>query len=137
METTDKLAIQELLSRAAYGYDEHDLDMVEKCFAPEASMVVRIANSDDVGPFKGREAIMKLMADSMSGQTDKRRHVITNVFFEAEGNADVTVVSYVTLFGTENGKNRLITTGVYRDKVIKVDSDWLISVRDLGLDLPY
>lgn len=137
METADKLAIYELLSRAAYGLDEHNLDIIESCFAPEASMIVRIEGQDDVGPFEGREAIMKLMADSIAVQTDKRRHVVSNVFFETEGDTAATVLSNLTLIATENGKNRLITTGGYRDGVIKVDGGWLIAERDLSLDLPF
>jgi 3-phenylpropionate/cinnamic acid dioxygenase small subunit len=137
MKTEDKLAIHELLSRAAHGLDEHDLDCIEKCFAPEASMIVRIAGQDDVGPFEGREAIMKLMADSIAVQTDRRRHIVSNLFFEEEGDTAATVISNLTLFATENGENRLITTGAYRDKVIKVGDDWLITDRDLSLDLPF
>lgn len=137
MKTADKLAIQELMSRAAYALDEHDLDRIEKCFAPEASMIVRIAGQDDVGPFEGREAIMKLMADSIAVQTDRRRHIVSNLFFEEEGDTAATVISNLTLFATENGENRLITTGGYRDKVIKMGDDWLIADRDLSLDLPF
>ena len=137
METADKLAIHELLSRAAHGLDEHDLDTIESCFAPEATMIVRIAGDDDVGPFEGREAIMKLMSDSIAAQTDKRRHVVSNIFFEEEEDAAATVISNLTLIATENGANRLITTGGYRDKVINVGGDWLIAGRDLALDLPF
>ena len=137
METRDKLAIYELLSRAAYGLDEHDLVLIEQCFAPGANMVVDIADGPTVGPFEGRDAIMKLMSDSIAAQTDKRRHVVSNVFFDAEGDAEATVVSNLTLFSTEDGVNRLVTTGVYRDRVTKVDGEWLIAMRELNLDLPY
>lgn len=137
MDTANKLAIHELLSRAAYGLDEHDLGKIEACFAPEANMIVRIAGQDDVGPFEGREAIMELMSASIAAQTDKRRHVVSNIFFEAEDEAAAKVVSNLTLFATENGENKLVTTGAYRDKVIKVGDDWLIADRDLSLDMPF
>lgn len=137
MEPADKLAIHELLSRAAYGLDEQDLGAIERCFAPKASMVVRITDGPTVGPFDGRDAIMKLMADSIAAQTDKRRHVVSNIFFEAENDAACTVVSNLTLFATENGANRLVTTGLYRDKVAKADGEWLIVGRELALDMPY
>lgn len=137
MKTSDKLAIHELLSRAAYGLDEHDLDRIEACFAPEASMTVKIAGMDPIGPFEGRDAIMGLMRDSVETQTEKRRHVVSNIFFEAEGESEATVMSNLTLFGTEDGANKLITTGVYRDMVTKTGDDWLIASRDISLDLPY
>lgn len=137
MKTEDKLAIHELLSRAAYGLDGHNIDIIESCFAPEANMIVRIDGQDDVGPFEGRDAIMGLMSGAIEVQTDKRRHLITNIFFEAEGDAAADVVSNLTLFHTENGENGLITTGCYHDKVIKLDGVWLIANRDLSLDMPF
>lgn len=137
MKTADKLEIHELLSRAAYGLDEQNLDIIENCFAPEASMIVRIAGQDDIGPFEGRDAIMQLMSDSIEAQTDRRRHLISNIFFDAEDDAAATVVSNLTLIATESDANRLITTGGYRDKVIKVGGKWLIANRDISLDLPF
>lgn len=136
METADKLAIHELLSRAAYGLDEHKLDLIEVCFTPEAIMTINIAG-DVIGPFEGREAIMGLMADSVETQTDKRRHLVSNIYFEVEGDTAATVISNLTLFGTENGRNRLITTGGYRDKVVKTDDGWLLADRYISLDQPY
>lgn len=137
MDTADKFAIHELLGRAAYGLDEHDLGRIEACFAPEAVMMINIAGLDPVGPFEGRGAIMQLMKDSITAQTDKRRHVITNIFFEAEADDEATVFSNLTLFGTENGENRLITTGLYRDKIARIDGEWLIASRTIDLDMPY
>ena len=83
MKSSDKLAIHELLSRAAYSFDERKLDMLERCFTSEATMLVDITGIGEVGPFEGREAIMKLMSDTLASQTDVRRHVISNFFFEA------------------------------------------------------
>ena len=51
MNAENKLLIQELLSRAAYSFDERDLDMLGQCFAPDATMLVHITGTGDVGPF--------------------------------------------------------------------------------------
>ncbi len=85
MKSSDELAIHELLSRAAYCFDERKLDVLEQCFTVDASMLVNITGSGEVGPFEGREAILQLMSDTLAAQTDVRRHVISNFFFEAEG----------------------------------------------------
>ena len=75
MNASDKLAIHELLSRAAYAFDERNLDMLEQCFTPDASMLVNIADGTTYGPFDGREAIMGLLKGALDAQTDTRRHV--------------------------------------------------------------
>lgn len=133
----DKLAIHELLARASYGLDERELDLLGSAFADDAQMSLRIAGGDLVGPFEGREGIMKLMTDSMAEQTDKRRHVISNIFFESESPRAATVVSNLTLMATENGEISLLTAGVYRDEVVKVGDQWRLYRRHLDLDKPY
>jgi 3-phenylpropionate/cinnamic acid dioxygenase small subunit len=137
MKKKHKLAIHELLSRAAYGLDMRDLDMLANSFATDAAFTLCIGGGDLVGPFEGREGIMELMTSSMEEQTDQRRHNVSNVFFEEEGNKSALVISNVALFGTENGEVRLITTGVYRDKVVRAGADWQLQHRHIDLDLPY
>ena len=137
MNAEDKLLIQEMLSRAAYSFDERKLDMLEQCFWPDATMLVHITGTGDVGPFEGRDAIMKLMKDTLDSQTDVRRHVISNFFYEAESSASASVVSNVVVFSVENGKIDVIISGVYRDDVTKADGRWGISHRHLDLDLPF
>lgn len=137
METSDKLQIQELLSRAAYYFDERRLDELAGCFAPDATMLVRITDVGDVGPFEGRDAIMKLMADTLAAQTDVRRHVVSNFFFEAEADAAATVVSSLVVFSVEKGEIRVIISGIYRDEVTRKGGVWQIGDRYLALDLPF
>ncbi len=131
-----KLAIHELLGRAAYAYDERDMELLESGFAGAATMSMRIAGGDLIGPFEGRAAIMQLMHDSMAQQTDVRRHVISNIFFEEESGQPV-VVSNLTLVATENGKAALLATGVYRDTLIEEDGGWRILKRHVELDSSY
>ena len=136
INTQDKLAIHELLSRSAFGYDERQLDILQACFTDDASMVVRIAGGEPVGPFEGRKNIMQLMTDSMDAQSDKRRHVISNIFFESEDENTVSVNSTLTLYASENSQIKLLSSGIYRDTVVKRNGAWQISRRQLDLDLP-
>ncbi len=137
MKPKHKLAIAELMSRAAYGLDMRELDLLGSCFARDAEFSMRIAGGDLIGPFRGRDDIMKLMSDSMKAQTDQRRHCVSNLFFESEGNKSAVAFSNLALFATENNQIRLITCGVYRDTVLLVDGDWQLQRRHLELDLPY
>ncbi len=131
-----KLAIHELLGRAAFAYDERDMKMLESSFAENASFTMRIAGGDLVGPFEGREAIMSLMSGSMNEQTDVRRHVISNIFFD-DNNPETTVVSNLTLMATENGSTQLLTTGVYYDTLVEEGGNWCIRQRHIDLDKAY
>jgi len=131
-----KLAIHELLGRAAYAYDERDMTLLERGFAEAAVMTMRVAGGDLIGPFEGRAAIMQLMRNSMAEQTDVRRHVVSNIFFEEEGEAPV-VVSNLTLVATENGVASLLAAGVYRDTVVEEEGSWRISKRHIELDSSY
>jgi hypothetical protein len=137
MNPIDKLSIHELLSRAAYCFDERELDTLEQCFAPDANMLVNIADGQTFGPFEGREAIMGLLKASLDAQTDFRRHIISNFFFEKEGEESATCVSQIVLAATENGEIRLVTSGIYRDVVIKNDGNWQIADRLLKLELGF
>lgn len=137
MKAADKLAIHELLSRAAYSFDERNMDMLEQCFTPDATMLVNITGSGEVGPFEGRAAIMELMKATLDAQTDVRRHVISNFFFESEGETEATAVSSLVVCSVEHGKIDVIISGIYRDDVMKGGDDWRISHRHLDLDLPF
>lgn len=137
MNANNKLEIHELLSKAAYGYDARQVEMLSNCFTEEAEMSMRIAGGELIGPFKGRNEIMKLMTSSMASQTDKRLHGISNIFFENEADDVATVLSSLTLSAVENGSIKLLTTGLYRDEVVKQDGSWRIMKRHLDLELPF
>ncbi len=137
MKSSDKLAIHELLSRAAYAFDERQLDVLEQCYTIDASMLIDITGVGEVGPFEGREAIMQLRSDTLAAQTDVRRHVISNFFFESEKKKAARVVSSLVVFAVENGEINVIISGVYRDDVVRKDGAWRIKHRRLDLDLPF
>lgn len=133
----DKLAIHELLSRSAYGLDVRDVDLLASTFAENGRFSMRIGGGDLVGPFESRAGIMKLMTDSMAEQTDQRRHVVSNIFFDGDSDGNPVVVSNLTLIATEQGEIQLLSAGVYRDTVIRTEAGWQILDRYLELDKPY
>ncbi|MGI9414012.1 MAG: nuclear transport factor 2 family protein [Hyphomicrobiales bacterium] len=137
MEVTEKLKIHELLGRAAYAFDERDIEMLERCFAPEATMLVTIVDGQTFGPFDGREAIMGLMKATLDSQTDMRRHTISNFIFEEEGDDRARVLSTVVVTSAENGEIKLVTSGVYDDVVTRTDDGWQIADRKLKLELGF
>lgn len=134
LKTKDKLAVHELLSRAAYYFDVRDEDRLAACFVDDCPMRVNIGEDQKLGPFEGRDAIMDLMRGSWAAQEDVRRHIICDIFFESTGADEATVVSTLVVSSVEADEMSLETSGVYRDRVKKVGADWQIAERQLDLD---
>ena len=133
----DKLAIQELLARSAWAYDEARLDVMEACFTEDAQMRLQIAGGDVIGPHDGRQAVLDLIRGAIESQSDQRRHVISNVFFESEDADRAVVVSNLTLLGTAEGQTTVLSAGLYRDTVVRTPDGWRYCDRFLALDKPY
>jgi SnoaL-like domain len=131
-----KLAIHELLGRAALAYDERDIPALESGLAEQATLTMRIAGGDLIGPFEGRDQIMKLYTDSMAAQSDVRRHIVSNIFFESTGEQPVAI-SNLTLVATENGEIQLLSAGLYRDTLVEEDGSWRLLNRHIELDKAY
>lgn len=137
IDVETKLEVLELLARSAYALDERDLAALEACFAPAAALVLDVSGGAGPIRFEGRDRIMGLMRDSMAAQKDKRRHVTTNTIFVAKHGGEISLVSNLTLTAAENGAIRLVSSGLYRDRVRKEGGRWVIAERRIDLDLPY
>ena len=136
-DVATNLAIRELLAKAAYALDVRDMDTLEACFAADAVLELSIAGGDDIR-FEGRNAIMGLMRQSAQEQTDQRRHLSTNVFFQDDAAADeFAAVSNLTLVAVEHGDIALITSGYYKDRLRLEDGAYRIARRRIELDRPY
>jgi hypothetical protein len=136
MKQEEKLEIHEVLYKAAHGYDAHNVEMLAACFAEESVMTIRVGGGDLIGPYDGQVAVLNFMKRAMKRQTDKRLHQISNIFFDEEGEEVAVALSSLTLFATENGTCQLLSTGIYRDEVVKVNGSWKISRRHLDIELP-
>jgi len=132
-----RLAIHEALARSAYALDERQMDVLEAGFAEDARLEIIIAGAEPI-QFDSRDTIMGLMRDSAETQTDIRRHVTTNVFFDDTNSSDeVRCTANLTITAVENGAIRLVTSGYYKDRFVLVGTDWLIAHRCIALDMAY
>lgn len=135
---TARAEIENTLGRAAWGYDENDVDLIASQFIETATMTMQIGrDGDTIGPFDGREAIRTLHADSLAGQTDQRRHNISNLVVVKETVDSASTTSNLTLLSIEDGAIRVLSSGWYRDELVKQGDAWLIASRHIYLDLPY
>jgi uncharacterized protein (TIGR02246 family) len=133
---TDEDQIRNLIYAYARAYDERDLDRLLGCFVADATFAWEIANGPAGGPFEGRDAIVASNKASLDSQDDTRRHVMTNVAIEGDGETR-SVTSYMTLFAHQDGQLRPLTTGVYTDSVVRQDGRWQFRSRHLLCDLPF
>jgi hypothetical protein len=133
----DRLAIHELMARAAWGYDASRLDVVASCYASDAAMTVAITGGKPAARVEGRAAVVELIRASIAAQHDQRRHVMSNVFVELDDADAPVVVSTLALVVVADGTARVLSTGTYRDVLAREDGAWRIRRRDLALDLPY
>lgn len=130
--------IENVLNRYSIAYDDNDMVEMADTFAEKAVMTLRIAGGDLIGPFEGKDAVMKLMTDSLASQTDQRRHVTTNFVLRSEDGSTAVVNSYLTLISVENDKATLLSTAKYEDELVKEsDGAWRFTKRHIELDLPY
>ena len=131
-------AIENVLNRYSIAYDDNDMTQMADTFTEDAVMTLRIGDGDLIGPFDGKDAIMKLMVDSLASQTDQRRHVTTNFVVRSEDERSATVSSYLTLISVENGAAKVLSTARYDDELRREDDGaWRFTKRHIQLDLPY
>lgn len=128
----DRSAIEDLANRYSLAYDTADLETIENVFTEDATFSMVIAGGDKIS-FGPRDAIMKLMGDSMSSQTDQRRHVNSNLIVEGTEDGVTRTKHYLSLFATENGEINLLSAGLYSSEI--VEEGGTLRFRSLHLDL--
>lgn len=131
------------LNEWALGYDDQTLDydtrvaMMADAFTADGSFIYDATGFH--AEFHGIDEVVALFEGALAGQSDVRRHVMTNSVVERVDRRTAEVTSYLTLFATADpsGPPALVATGIYRD-VLKLESDgkWRIQVRHLTLDGP-
>jgi hypothetical protein len=129
---SDRAAIEDLANRYSLAYDSADLDGIEATFTEDATFSMVIAGGDKLS-FGPREAIMNLMRDSLSSQTDQRRHINSNLIVEGEQDGVTRTKHYLTLVATEEGQISLLSAGLYSSEI--VEEGGTLRFRSLHLDL--
>ncbi|TYL46360.1 nuclear transport factor 2 family protein [Nocardioides sp. BGMRC 2183] len=128
----DRSAVENLLNTYSLAYDTPDLETMAGVFTEDATFSLVIAGGDRIA-FESREAIMKLMRDSLASQTDQRRHLNSNLIVLGEEGGVTRTRHYLTLVATEDGAISLLSAGVYSAEI--VEDDGVLRFRSLHLDL--
>jgi len=123
-------AINTLFSRYAAANDWPDQALLESCFTEDATFTFHIAGADSFGPFAGRDAILGFFMPILDGQTDRRKHVITNLNLLGDGKVN----AYLSLIVTDGGETVLKSAGLYETTIVDAPEGPRFSSMVLSLD---
>jgi len=132
---SERSEIENALYRWAWAYDESDLEGFLDSLTEDARVTVEVAGGEIVGPMEGRDAIREFFGGRLAVRTQRRRHVTTNVIIEAESADEARTRSYLTLIQFADGIPNVISTGWYRDRLVKRDGTWRIHDRHAFLEV--
>ena len=130
---SEKVAIVDMLNRAATAYDDDALQLLVDCYTEDA-VFTQVVEGQEPLVLEGKEEIRGLYDGAKAAQTDVRRHVISNIHFTSESESAATVVSYLLLVSIENGDLQVLTSGRFTDDVVLDGSEWRFKKRYLKLD---
>jgi hypothetical protein len=126
-EMADRMAIIDVLTQHCRGVDRADLDILQSCYWPDASV--------DYGAFVGAaHEFCERLAKSML-RFKLTRHLITNIAIAIDG-AKARCETYVTAFHLrENDENREMTfLGRYLDVLERRGQHWKMLHRLVVMD---
>lgn len=136
VDPVDALAVQHLVHTYAAANDDRDVDAIVACFEPDGSFGLQVVGQEPVGPFDASTEpdLRTFMAETLGAQDDQRRHVVTNIRVVEASSDRWVVTSYFTLVVTDAGRTDVLTTGVYRDDVVRRPEGWRFAAKWLDLD---
>ncbi len=134
----DRWLISDAMGKYVWGYDEGDFELLGDAFTEDAVAAGKVANSTSGwGPMNGRKDIVEVLSSIRAGQTDQRRHTISNILFDEMTDATAKVRCSLIIIATEKGEPRIVSGGWYRYTLIKQDDVWRIKTQDAQLDSPF
>jgi hypothetical protein len=125
----DLNAVMNLFARYGYANDVRDMNLMAECFAADSWFGLQIAPDTEVGPFEGREAVLGFIGPTLEGQTDIRKHVLSNYWLKGD-----EAHAYLSLIVTDNGVTELKTVGIYECTVVEEGGELKFSRMNLALD---
>ena len=136
-EMADRQAIADLFSEYAWALDAKDWDLLRQVFHEDASLTLELTGADTVGPIAPGAEVVGFISSTSEGQDDQRRHVLTNLRYESEGEQDAVVTATLTLLVTADGELSVQSTGVFRTELVLEAGRWQFREFRLALDRPF
>ncbi|TNC20602.1 nuclear transport factor 2 family protein [Amycolatopsis alkalitolerans] len=120
---TDKLAIQENLSRYVFGFDTRDYDMVRSVFLPDATI-----DYDSLPPFERGFPEFLEMSIGILEQLASTQHFIGSVHVAVAGDT-AHCTSYVQATHVAGDGRMFVGAGRYDDDLVRTADGWRIAAR--------
>ena len=121
-----KDAIRELMARYAMALDACRFADVAACFAPDGAWTT------NYGAARGPAEIEKFISSivPVKGEGPQRKHYITNIIIEVDGDSARAVSDYLVVRESENGLMPVMG-GTYRDRFVKTAAGWRFARKEL------
>ena len=136
-QVVDRLHLLTVAKRYTWSYDERDSAGLADVFTTDAVFDGMIADTEQVGPYVGRTAVVEWLQGHMDRQTDQRRHTCMNHVVVSQDDNFARVIATLVLTSASAGHVRLVTTGFYRIDLVKTVAGWQISHIFGGFDCPF
>lgn len=135
IDSTDRLAIGDLLAGYCHAMDASRADLCIQLFADDAILVT------PVGTAEGRDAILEWIEGRLSLRSSEYQvgHYLLNSLFAAVSPTRVRVRSMLLYTRQRigvDGQSELLSTGIYEDEVGKSPDGWRFLSRRWGLSEP-
>ena len=130
--------ISEVLCRYAVYVDDGEFDRLEMLFVGDATFDISPDPKIVPVPAIGRRQIREILEGryDVVSKVDQRRHLITNLVIDELSDTEAVTRCFLTVLSVpkRGGSVELRGTGVYHDRLWRIDNDWLIAERRLVLD---
>jgi hypothetical protein len=140
-DLTDRLAIQELIGRYGYHYDEFRFDeWLDDLFTPDVVCTRRIGGEPGEQVFHGHDEVragFRPRLDAYRARGLQRRHVQAGIWIDELAGDRAHAHSICTILATpSDGPPYVGAVGHYEFDLVKADGRWWISAWVLSLDGP-
>lgn len=125
-QLSDRLEIDDLLTRYATTLDAKDWDGWAACFTPDAHIDYTAA-----GGIKGTLAEVREWLASVMAGFPMTQHLVTNKVVAIDGDHATCQSALINPMGLPDGDGMMlwIEGGYYRDRLVRTDAGWRIAER--------
>jgi hypothetical protein len=133
----ERSLVVERIARYCWAYDERRADLLGDCFTDDAVWEGNVAGTNQVGPMRGRQAIVKWLTEFWPHQHDQRRHMVLNTVIEEQGATEALLLCYLLLLSAKAERASIESIGFYRLSLANESGEWRISHLFGGFDVPF